>query len=371
MSFITRSGAYSSRRGGIVPPPVGIPYEYYTNLIPDQMIPYVMGAGAWGIQEDLNAPAAPVITNTVVVNNDSEFAAASVSGNRIVLADNTTYGDQFLIGLTDIDIVAGANVTMGLINTVGSMSRLRIRNYMAGVTGTFLFDGVNAGSGGIEDLIVDGTLIRDTGIHGGDYLYRAAIVRCAMRAPGNLCDSLDTTDIVIAGCNVVGGSGWIVRAEHQYLRFNIFENDFRSTANAQIRPGMNATGQPASRGFWVDSNVLINSTQWQAGSEGGILRTSNSSGETVPIESVWCTNNRVHGSNFLNGSMECQPTNGRVNYVDFSGNRYISGDGTSPPEPAAGVGETYVYGSNTRVVIGAPDTALPAWGPAGDPTLIP
>lgn len=369
------TGSASAASNAVTPEAAGgeDPYAFYAGLDLNR-IPAHVSSGDWGVQDSFTAPTLPTISSTVTVTDDSEFEAAYNAGVKVIIDGNLTA--RFLFSpLTDMEFQINDGVVCDDFTFIGGGARIHYHGETPGTltTSSGKFNRVGSGGAGdYDDIVFDGLLSTASGgVSFDEGTHRAAVVRCAFREPDAIFNGNGNAhDVVIAGVNAVGGAGWILRVEHQWLRWCVFECHFRSDANAQIRPGMNATGQPASRVFVVMDSTLTNSTQWDAGADGYVFRTSNSSGETVAMESVWLINNRVHGQASSGGGLEFNPTTGRVNYFRSTDNTIVNDSG-GYTFPTPGGGEDWA--ETGRVDLVTSGNAIPAWnnhGNAVDPTGI-
>lgn len=374
MSFLTRSAAYSSRRGGgliVTPPPVGNLYPWFPDFDLN-IVPYVRAAGAYGAQEPVNAPNGPNTTTMVGVNNTSQFNANVGNGRAIVVQSGATIANVFINNAIDQDIIIENGAQMGRVVLTGNATRVRTRGEVSGGIGTGLIVSLESGGPGVQtDIIFDGLNSMSGGGVAMESVSRMAIVNSCFKNPAQFgTAAMFAEDVVIAGCNALQqAAGWIGRYEHQYLRYCFYRCDLRGTQNAVLRPGMNSTGQPQSRGFYVGYSTIVNSRDFTPTADGACVRTSNSSGETVPIRSVFLQHSTIFGKSSIGDIMECQPTSGRCDYWGADFNVY-DGDGTSPNIPAPGPGEIFLDTNATRINTGT----IAPWNDrnnTGDPALLP
>lgn len=121
----------------VVPPPPPPPaggdaYPLYPSL-DLSTIPWHVGAGSWGPQVRLQAPALPVTTRTVTVRSQAEFnAAAAVNGTAITVAQGWAPNTSVTINANDIDVTIPRGVIIGGIELgawprTNPLARIRIR----------------------------------------------------------------------------------------------------------------------------------------------------------------------------------------------------------------------------------------------------
>ena len=119
------------------PAPTAGSYPHYPALNLNS-IPWHTAAGGWGPQVRLEAPALPVTTRSVTVNNRTEFnAAASIAGTRITIATGWPGNTLATINANDLDIIIPPGVSIGGIEfglwpRDYTISRVRIRGTTPG-----------------------------------------------------------------------------------------------------------------------------------------------------------------------------------------------------------------------------------------------
>lgn len=353
------------------PPPSGDAYPLYPALNLAQ-IPWHVGAGAWGPQVRLQAPALPVTTRTVTVRSQAEFnAAAAVSGTAITIAQGWAPNTSVTINANDIDVTIPRGVVIGGIELgafprTAALARIRIRG--EGRMGQYRDYDL------VSDVVIDGVDMNGdgqwTGTGEGITVFRlnatrAAVLNVRAVSAGPIWLG-DARHVVIANSNLYHGAatraavgwaeGWGVRNSSGPLV--IVDSRIQGTryhnlrVHTHSRPGellyvTRSTLVAAAEGrtTWMWTN-LGQGTRGQSGilHDNDIYTYSNCWAGfeigTTDVDHAAITNNRFYGGGNAVGSQA---------YL----NAAVRGGG-------AATGNTF-----------APLVAFPAWSGRGNPLDIP
>lgn len=369
-----------SKKGRALPAAVvdSSAYSLYPSLDLNT-IPFHVGAGAWGAQAVVQAPAAPITTTNVSVSTWADFESACLAGARqiTVTASISGVGNPVSGSCADLDIIVNPGVIInnpifGLFGQGNAVTRIRLRGptlgtYSGGQVHNMRFFGLST------DIHIDGIGLtgggpaKEVAIETASSLnhQRMAITNCRGMA-GNAFYLGNVGNLVVAGCSVYSGAdltpvspndeAWNFRCTEGKGPVIFFDNDLRNPRfhNIRVHPNNAALNQ----GYvWASQNLILDYEEarifWagraSAGDSGNLLGAwlvgnsiyaeDNDPVFTPDIEIEHCPYGRVTGNTF---------------YGDFTVNdiylraEVIDGDKT---------GNTF-NGSVTE----------PAWSRVGDPT---
>jgi hypothetical protein len=355
------------------------PYPLYDALDLSR-VPWHNGAGAWGPQVQLQAPALPVTTRTVDVSSLQQFnRAASVSGTLINITRGWAGDTTATIDANDIDVVIPAGVAIGAVE-LGTwprdtaLARIRIRG--DGRMGQY------RDHASVSDVTIDGIdLNGDSGFDGAetDSAFRIASTRVAVlnvRATASAYVWLgDARQAVIANSNLFHGAatrdalggdigGWGIRNTGGPL--TIVDSRIQGTRYNNLRT------QPAGRGgdlLYVARTTFVNTA------EGGRvawlwdnLGNSRANGQGAIIEDSAIYS---YGPPGCASYTDLRAPN--VTYSRIRRNRFFSGGSINWSQAVLDSMEKLPAGDHDWSVGNTFErlAALPDWGGPGDPTQIP
>ena len=255
------------------PAPTAGSYAHYPALNLND-IPWHTAAGGWGPQVRLEAPALPVTTRSVTVNNRAEFnAAASIAGTRITIATGWPGNTLATINANDIDVIIPPGVSIGAIE-FGVWPR---------------------------DYAISRVRIRGTtpGTHSGGRM-------------GQYRDYARVSDIIIDGIDLNGDSPYTVQGNNEgWIPFRIHSNRV-AVLNSRIISSDSTWLGSARHVVIANSNFYhAASTRAQVGYPGG-YGIRNSAGPVTIIDS------RVQGTRYHNIRVSSEGNSGELLYVGRS-----------------------------------------------------
>ncbi len=303
-------GATGGNGGLIVPcalpaPTVNDPYALYPALNLAR-VPFHAGAGTWGPQLSMEAPALPVTTRTVTVNSAAELEIEGlVPGSEVIVG--TSFSEQVVLfgDVRDLDLVVPSGISVGQIiigryTPPSTTERVRIRgtvpmSHSGGRLGSLEFF-----SDPTTDVIIDGVDLNGEDLGGGKGLYhfarptnRVAVVNVRGHSVemGGLHG--DINNLVVAGSNFFTGArprevagtlpGWTMRGGDRVIVFRSYvggtryhrvrvhpalgitqytwlgENLFYDPNEARIASAMNIGGTPPGAMYaaiWAQCNLV-------------------------------------------------------------------------------------------------------------------
>lgn len=363
------------------PPPVTDPYLWYPALDLARIPPHT-ASGAWGAQQAIEAPAAPVITTTSNAATAAELETAmGVSGRRVTItADIIGVNIIDPATVTDVEVIIPNGILLnGVVFGSGSAGNntvwTRVRftkasgDTIGGQIQQFRMLGASA-----SDIVIDGLQISGNGepaiypgfTDGG--VNRIAIVNNRMNS-GTANFGYGARHMVVAGnsCNhnAVGATGpvdaWGFRQGGGDLTngpYIYFQNDMRGPTfyQARFHPSLTNAGLPYY--FWAAENTLVDRVGGAMFGAGDLPGTTSS----PDISAIWYLENDM----YMNGSIQqsgqrtdSSPITEYWRIVDNNVKGIASGLSTWGASDSV----------NTNTYDAAPGTD-PPWGAAGDPTGI-
>lgn len=364
-------------------------YQWYPSLDLSQ-VPFHVGAGAWGPQESIETPAAPVTTRQVSVDTIAELETeAQTPGTEITVT--ASLGDVALTAadVTDIDLIVNPGVRIdsiiyGHAFTPATVTRFRIR----GTTVGSYSGGVVVGLRGLntqQDVILDGFGISgggtsDAALYPAGGTMRMAIVNCRLHTNHLATFFQDVSHLVIAGNSIASGGAidpggsvgrWGLRHDGQGPVL-VYANDIRDLSD----PGENSYHRMRSspriggsqKYVWVDTNRFVDLVEgkavWAARVDGN--------GGTDKITGYWANNNECYLESAIPGDgyyLQAVDAYARATgcafYGDFAEAHALNNEANTEASDA-----DFTTGNSYN-----PTQAPPAWGSggkgSGDPTGLP
>jgi hypothetical protein len=342
-------------------------YPWYPALDLNQ-IPFHAGAGAWGPQLAIQAPAAPVITSSANVANASQLQACmAVAGRRCTITANI---DGFGINgnVTDVEVVVpnGIVVKNATWSSGGTKTRLRFTKAPGDTIGGQMH-GMDFVGGTTTDLIIDG--LQFSASNAGLCIFfggntppnRVAIVNNRFRS-NNAVFGYGAQNLVVAGNsaqhdanNIIEGGDWGFRmgdGPGTYGPYVFFQNDIRGGNYAPIRfhtAPVNVTPYYV----WVGYNNFVSR-------EGRFVEEHAIPGNEhyPPLTGSWLINNTA----YMPGSFGM--ASNRAGVYSRIVNTTIYG-ATAPLTTGTSI-DASIIGTIHNVI----NPGAPAWGGAGDPSGI-
>jgi hypothetical protein len=248
------------------------PYKWYPALDLAR-IPFHAGDGPWGKRARITAPTAPVTQRSVTVNSADELIKAALTPGTEITVGRSIDRNVVLMGdVTDVDLIVPPGVRLrgvafGSYNPPSATRRLRVRgrtpmSHSGGSLGTLEFYSQTT-----SDVIIDGVDLNGEDGQGGNGLYtfregaeRIAIVNVRGRSVGWGSGDGGSTDLVVAGCNILTGersreangydAGWGSRGGNRVV---FFRNYLEGTRFHRIR----LHPANATQYAWVVENVFV------------------------------------------------------------------------------------------------------------------
>lgn len=286
------------------------PYAHYPAL-DLAAIPFHAGAGAWGAQRRIEAPALPVTTRSVTVHSAAELAAEGlVPGSEITVG--TSFSELCILfgDITDVDVIVPEGITTGPIfigrAVPGSVThRLRVRGETAGRHSGGRVGALSFFGDTITDVVIDGLDLNGEDNEGGaglfyfaGYVERAAVVHVRGHAVGWVALG-SGTDLVFAGNNFIADGrprgvngfeeGWGIRMQASPVV--VFDSRIDGTRYHKVR--VHSDPRSTRHYFWASENVFVDPN------EGRILTTMHGAqmnGDPYEVWNggMWATHNTVY-----------------------------------------------------------------------------
>lgn len=370
------------------------PYPWYAALDLNT-IPWHTAAGPWGPQVPIQAPAAPVTTQSVTVHNRADFQTqAAIAGTQITIGTGwDTNTDAFILA-SDIDIIIPPGIQIGACivgyyNNPTVYSRIRFRGptlgqHSGGTMGMYRDWENGSNYGPTTDVIFDGIDLNGGSSNSGPEGLinlrmmgrKYAVVNCRLLSQ-DACFYGNGKHIVICNTNAhasaqtraqnVGwpdGGGYGLRIISGPLV--MYRTRLQNTRYNTVR--VHSYGRTEEL-FFIKECTLV------AMAEGRIARNWNQATGTFygNGQAAWWENNDIYAfSEFACPNGGKQMATDQVDFAQFTNNRTYGAANS-----VYNAGDFIPRGGGTAVgnVFGAlpadPAEPFPAWGGVGDPRVIP
>ena len=362
------------------PAPTSTQYPWYPAL-DLATIPWHNAAGPWGPRVQLQAPAAPRLSGTVV-NLTGAGVAQSINsptpGTRYVVAANV--GNISIGGtVTDIELVIPPGYSTGVLYLNGTITRLRVRGATIGAHNGGQVRRIDLNSASAQDIIFDGFKIASSNSAFEHSIVvtgrpnRVAIVNCKIRSAratfigralnivwaGNSIQSGVITSGQAVGATGVDEAQWTIRHDTEGPVV-LFANDIRGRKYHRFRTGANTAAEAASTLHYIAKNQIVDE---QESAISLVLGNATSPATIITDNDIYAYVGHGGGARFdAEKAMYARITNNRIrsNAVTAS---FLNVRASAHVANLPGADVDYSTGNTF-----APWSRPAAWGGAGDPS---